>query len=411
MFLAAFTSAWAWRPQARHRNLDWLSRDSGSRCPQPEQVCDVYTGLIFSTRPGALSARRRTSSPHPDRRISRFSPALAPTFRPGLLRPPSGAGHIPDLQILDPDQVKPPRDVRAGLFRPVLAPVRFAGAHPADRVPDPPAPIRAPSSPRESPLQAQQPLPLPHGQAGDAQQFSCGQSRADSHAPIDAHGLSVARCRDWIGRGREGDMPASRPVLGHPVGLHAQRYHARPAKPHPPGLRHPDLAGLPAKPAHVPLPSAPSHDPEPLIPPGLAPRRSPSRVARVEKRGHRPGEVPQCLLLHHLAACSQPVVLRPRLGELSALFQIAWPARPAGAPVPVLFNGQIPHVPGVPAVIPQYRFLGGCGKQPVPERHTNILANTTDISGEVKRRFLPAGRSGSGRRGPDDRACSADYHW
>ena len=35
------------------------------------------------TRPGAFSSRRRTSRPHPDRRMPRFSPALARTFRPG----------------------------------------------------------------------------------------------------------------------------------------------------------------------------------------------------------------------------------------------------------------------------------------------------------------------------------------
>jgi hypothetical protein len=33
-----------------------------------------------------LSSRRRTSRPQPDRRISRFSPALARTFRPGQAR-------------------------------------------------------------------------------------------------------------------------------------------------------------------------------------------------------------------------------------------------------------------------------------------------------------------------------------
>jgi len=54
----------------------------------------------------------------------------------------------------------------------------------------------------------------------------------------------------------------------------------------------------------------------------------------------------------------------------------------------VLLDGQVPHVPGVAAVVPQHRFLGGRGEQPVPG-HANILSNHTDISGEVKRRFLP----------------------
>jgi hypothetical protein len=44
-------------------------------------------------------------------------------------------------------------------------------------------------------------------------------------------------------------------------------------------------------------------------------------------------------------------------------------------------------VPG--RVAAQHRFLGGRGKQPVAG-HVNTLANATDISGEVERRFLPA---------------------
>jgi hypothetical protein len=52
------------------------------------------------------------------------------------------------------------------------------------------------------------------------------------------------------------------------------------------------------------------------------------------------------------------------------------------------FDGQVPDVPGVAAVIPQHRLLGGHGVEPVPG-HTNTLSGTADISGEVKRRFLP----------------------
>jgi hypothetical protein len=54
----------------------------------------------------------------------------------------------------------------------------------------------------------------------------------------------------------------------------------------------------------------------------------------------------------------------------------------------VLLDGQVLARPGVAAVVLQHRFLGGRGDEPVPG-HTNTLANTTDISGEVKRRLLP----------------------
>jgi hypothetical protein len=61
--------------------------------------------------------------------------------------------------------------------------------------------------------------------------------------------------------------------------------------------------------------------------------------------------------------------------------------------VGVLLDGEVPHVPGVPAVVPQHRFLGGRGDEPVPG-HTNTLSDTTDISGEVTRRFLPGLKTG-----------------
>jgi hypothetical protein len=67
MFLAAFTSALQAKPQATHRKRAWLSRLSDAMCPHAEQRWLVNAGLIFSTRPGALSSRRRTSRPQPER--------------------------------------------------------------------------------------------------------------------------------------------------------------------------------------------------------------------------------------------------------------------------------------------------------------------------------------------------------
>jgi hypothetical protein len=58
-------------------------------------------------------------------------------------RAPGGAGHDPDLEILDTDHVEPPCDVRRGLLAPVLADVRTAGLEPGSRVPDPLAAFRA----------------------------------------------------------------------------------------------------------------------------------------------------------------------------------------------------------------------------------------------------------------------------
>ena len=83
MLRAAFTSALPAYPQAAHRNRAWLSRDLPSTCPHAEHRWLVYAAGTLSTRPGALSSSRRTSSPQPDREIPRFSPVLARTLRPG----------------------------------------------------------------------------------------------------------------------------------------------------------------------------------------------------------------------------------------------------------------------------------------------------------------------------------------
>ncbi len=289
--------------------------------------------------------------------------------------------------VLDSDQVEPPRDVRGHLLDPVLAPVRLAGPQPGDRVPDPAAAVRAPPGAGEPALHAPQPGPLPRGQGGAVQQLAGGQSRGDRHPPVDPDRLAVTGCGHRPGDHGEGDMPPARPVHRHPVGLRVRRHGAGPAEPHPAGLGHPDLADLPGHAPHLPLLAAPD-DAESLVPSGLAPRRPPGRVGRVEERRPRPGEVAQRLLLHRLGAGRQPRVLRPRGGELPALLQLARRALPARVPVRVLLDGEVPYVPGVPAVVPQHGLLGGRGEQPVPG-HANTLSDNTDISGEVKRRFLP----------------------
>ena len=104
-------------------------------------------------------------------------------------------------------------------------------------------------------------------------------------------------------------------------------------------------------------------------------------------------QIAQRLLLHRLGARGQPRVLRSRGGELPTLFQVARRARSARVPVGVLLDGEVPDIPGVAAVVPQHGLLGGRGEQPVPG-HANTLAITTDISGEVTRRFLPGLKTG-----------------
>lgn len=125
------------------------------------------------------------------------------------------------------------------------------------------------------------------------------------------------------------------------------------------------------------------------------------RITRITKRGHRLGEIAQSLLLHHLRADRQPRMLRPGLGKLSALLKVTRRARATRAPVTVLLHGEVPHVPGMRAMVPQHRLLGRRGEQPV-SRHASTLATSTDISGDVKRRFRPDLKAGTPRRDPDE---------
>jgi hypothetical protein len=56
---------------------------------------------------------------------------VAARVLPGAFR---GPGHVRYLQVLDPDKVEPPCEIRACLLGPVFAPVGLAGLQPGDRV-------------------------------------------------------------------------------------------------------------------------------------------------------------------------------------------------------------------------------------------------------------------------------------
>jgi len=347
----------------------------------------VRLDLLHPSRRLMLQAANQPtpSGPH-DATVQPSLGADVPTrIIPGPL---SRARHAPDLQVLDPDHIEPAHQICADLLDPVLASVGLTGSQPGGSQPNLTAAFRATTGAGKLPLQPSQPFLLPHGQAGNAQQFTGRKGRRHRNATVDAHHLSVTWRLDRLGDRGEGDVPAPRTILGHSVGLHSRRYSSGPTEPHPTNLRHPDLAGVPTEPTHLPLPSSPPRNPEPLVPSSLSPRRVPGRVLRIQECGHRPREIPERLLLHRLGSSSQPCVLRPGLGELSALLYIARCPGAARMPVRVLFDGQIPHISGMRAMIAQCRLLRGRGEQPVPG-HTNTVAMTTDISGGVKRRFLP----------------------
>jgi hypothetical protein len=122
---------------------------------------------------------------------------------------------------------------------------------------------------------------------------------------------------------------------------------------------------------------------ESFVAPSLAPRRPTMRAC--EEIAHGLVKVAERLLLDHLAAVGQPRISPPRSGELPALLQVPRRARPSRTPPRLLLAGQVPHKPGVCAVFPQERFVGGRREQAVAG-HTKTLSSTTDIPEEVKRR-------------------------
>jgi hypothetical protein len=305
--------------------------------------------------------------------------------------------HVPDLEVFDPDQVEPASDVSAGLLSPVLAPVCLLGAHPGGRKPHPRAAVRASLGAGKLALQPPQPSLLPRSQARHVQHFPGGQSCRHRHTSVEAYDLAIFRCGDRLGNSGEGDMPASCPIQSNPVRLYSRRLRTGPAEPYPSRLRNPDLTGLPAESAHIPLPPASPNDAESLVTSGPPPGRASGRVLWVEEGSLRMGKVPQRLLLHHLATCSQPVMLRACGGELSALLEVARRVRAADVPVRVLLDGQVPHVSGVCAVVTQYRLLGWRGEQPI-SGHANTLSSYTDIFREGSGVSFIVRRPGLARR-------------
>jgi hypothetical protein len=217
--------------------------------------------------------------------------------------------------------------------------------------------VRSPASAGKPTFQVVKPLTLLRGQARCMQQLASRQGRRHHDAPVNAYGQIVTRRKNRTGNYGEGDMPAPGPVTRHSVRLHAGRYDTRPTKTHPSGLRYPNLSNLPAEPTH--MPRLHGDDPESIVPASFPPCRP--AMGTGEEIRHGLGEVPQRLLLHHLGACGQPGMLFPYGGELTALLKVTWRTRPAPAPVRMLLHSQVPHEPGMCAVVPQRAFLSGRG--------------------------------------------------
>ena len=299
---------------------------------------------------------------------------------------PGRAGHARDPQIFDPDHIESACQTGACLLNPVFAGVRLAGFQPCDGQLHLGAAAGAAPSPRKTALETAKPaLPL-KAEPGSAKQLARRQCRADRHTSVDAHEFTrTGRGKGLWNHGKR-DMPASGPVPSDPVGLR-RRSRAGPAEAHPARLRNPHSAGFPAKPTH--MLRLHGDNAESLVAPGLPPGGLTARAS--EKALHGLGVIPERLLLHHLASYPQPCKLCPRCSELTALLQIAWGALAARPPVLLLLDSQIPHEPGMRAVLQQHSSLHLRGLETVPG-HASTLAPGNDIlhhEGRVRR--FPSG--------------------
>ena len=281
-------------------------------------------GIDLLTRPGAFSSSLRTRIPQPEARISRFSPAFALTFLPGLLAGAfSRAGHVRHSQILEANYVEPPGQVGRQLLGPVFAGVGFAGFQPA--IADLSRARRLlPRLARASLRWSLQPTLASGGQARASEQFAGGQRRADRDPTVHAHHLAGPRPCDGVWDRGERDVPAAGRSNFTRNDLAPGRRGTSGTAPSRPSARKPAPSGGSACRTWSALTATirnPSSRPA-LRQVGL--RCVPSKMVR-----HCLGEIPQRLLLDDHAACRQPPVLSRAAGKLAALL---YPARRAVRP-------------------------------------------------------------------------------
>src|SRR6266511_1927243 len=198
-------------------------------------------------------------------------PGLLPDASAGPLEVALGrAGHGPHVQILDTDQVEPPRQVGADLLGPVPAAVSLPGLEAGDSQLGPIPPVRPLALAGLAALQQPQPAPLGRAQPGGLEQFPGRQRRRHRNTPVDPDHLAIAGREDGERDRREGDMTAAGAVPGDPVGPRL-RHGAGPAQPDPAELGDQHLAPAAVQPPHVGRPDR--DDTEPLVHVAFAPRR------------------------------------------------------------------------------------------------------------------------------------------
>lgn len=232
--------------------------------------------------------------------------------------------------------------------------------------------------------------------------LSCRQCRSYHHTSVNTDNLASAWRGHRIGDDGERDVPASGSVKGDAVGL-ALWHRPRSPKPHPANLGYPDLAPAAIQPPYM-KPESKIGYAKPFVQVTLA--ATGIAVGTGIEVSHCLAEVTQSLLLQMVNPGREPRIFSPCLREHPPLLDVArnWPYRPpflmdpfVSVPVetpgcfPVGLKGaelvqvpsQVPHVPGMRAVIPQDSFLLKRGVKPIPGHMTTVVA-TTDIPGKTR---------------------------
>jgi hypothetical protein len=302
-------------------------------------------------------------------------------------RLPEGArdrtGHVADVQVLDTNQVKALGEVSAELLAPVSTSVDLTSLELRDSKFCPGAAARSTLASRKLALKQPKPSLAAGVQSRNLPQFAGGKRCARGDTSIQADDFT----RPWTGdRARddgECNVPASGAVERYPVGLHPSRHRPGPPEPDPTRLREPNFSGASIQPADVSRPNC--DNAESLTTPGFSPP-GPS-MGTPEEMLHGLGEVPQRLLLDHLASVAQPLMLRASRRQLPALLHISRRAPASGTPPRLLFDGQVPHESCLGAVVFEDHLLSGRGTQPVAA-HTNTISRASDVSGKLGRLSL-----------------------
>jgi hypothetical protein len=267
-----------------------------------------------------------------------------------------GARHRPNVQVFDKDQVELGRQPSGQLLAPVLAPIPFSRSQPGCLGLDLRSSLRSPLGVRKLALEAFEPPLFSIGEPRHHEHFPCRQRRTDRYAKVNSNEFTIARGRKRVRNRSESYVPTPSPVLRNTEGLRFLGHGTRPAKPNPADFWYPDLAHVAIQATDIR--GLDRYYPESFGSSSLPPRRL--ACGSPEEPRHSLRVVAERLLLHYLATRTQPRVLRARLSELAALFQVARSTTPTWPPPRLLFHRQVPHVPRMLAMLQQHRFLFAC---------------------------------------------------